>query len=287
MRIANLDGRAVLLGAERALDVERASSGRFGADPQAVWPVWSELLAWGTDIDVDAHPDADAFTTADLLAPVPRPSQVFAIGLNYADHAAEARMQLPENPLVFTKFQSSIVGPDVDVRLTSDHVDWEVELVAVIGAGGRDIPLDRAWDAIAGFTVGQDLSDRIVQNWGRPAQFSLGKSMAGFGPTGPAVVSLDEVRAANDPSNLRLTTSVIEDGVTTVLQDGTSSDMIFSIPDLVSRLSAIVELLPGDLVFTGTPSGVGMGREPQRFLKSGQTLVSEIEGLGTITQRLV
>jgi len=289
MRIANLTGRAVLLADARALDVERASGGRFGADPQSVWNDWAAFRAWAASIDPAAHPDSAAFDPVDLGAPVPRPSQVFGVGLNYADHAAESKMELPEHPLVFTKFPSSLTGPAVTVRLSGDRVDWEAELVAVIGRGGRDIRQSNGWDAVAGLTVGQDLSDRTVQSWGKPAQFNLGKSFPGYAPTGPAVVTLDEVRAAADPDALGITCRIAdaEGGVFRTLQDGTSRDMIFKVPRLVAELSAIVELLPGDLIFTGTPSGVGMGRDPQIFLTPGQCMVTEIEALGTIEQRFV
>lgn len=212
---------------------------------------------------------------------------VVAIGLNYADHAAEASMELPENPLVFTKFPSSLTGADATVRLTGDRVDWEAELVVVIGRGGRDIPKDEAWDAVAGLTVGQDISDRTVQNWGKPAQFNLGKSFENYAPTGPAVVTLDELRSAgHDPAALRIHCEIADEpgGAPRTLQDGTTADLIFPVDELVARLSAIVELRPGDIIFTGTPSGVGLGRTPQVFLQPGQRLTTEIEGLGTIRQ---
>lgn len=290
MRIANLQGRSTLLSGSTGLDVERASGGRFGADPQTPWSDWAGFMAWASTVDVAGHADAQPFDERDLLAPVPNPSQVFAIGLNYADHAAESSMEVPENPLVFTKFPSSLAGSDVTVRLTGDRVDWETELVVVIGSGGRDIPNAEAWDAVAGLTVGQDISDRTVQNWGKPPQFSLGKSFQNFAPTGPAVVTIDEIRSAgHDPDALRIHCEVVDEegGEPRTLQDGTSADLIFPVADLVARLSAIVELRPGDLIFTGTPAGVGLGRTPQVFLKPGQRLTSEIEGLGTIRQTFV
>ena len=268
MRIANLGGRAVLLNGDstRAVDVERVS-GTFTSDPHDVYVHWAEFVTWGAGIDVDGHPDAVDVDRRELSAPVPRPAQVFGIGLNYAEHAAESRMDLPEHPLVFTKFPSSITGPDVTVHLSGDRVDWEAELVVVIGTGGRNISEADAWDAIAGLTVGQDISDRTVQSRGAPAQFNLGKSFAGFGPTGPAVVTLDDVRATADPDALAISCRVSDEdgGEERVLQDGTT----------------------GDLIFTGTPSGVGLGRDPQVFLRHGQRLTTEIEGLGAIVQRFV
>ncbi len=289
MRIANLKGRAVLVAGDQALDVEQASEGRFEADPQSVWKDWPAFSSWGASVDPAGHARSASFDRADLGAPVPRPSQVFGIGLNYADHAREAQLEVPEHPLVFTKFPSSLSGPAATVRLSSDRVDWEAELVVVIGSGGRDIAESNGWDAVAGLTVGQDLSDRTVQNWGKPAQFNLGKSFQGYAPTGPAVVTLDEVRAAADPDALSISCRIAddEDSELRTLQDGTTGDLIFTVPRLVAELSAIVELFPGDLVFTGTPAGVGMGRNPQVFLKPGQRLVTEIEAIGTVEQRFV
>jgi 2-keto-4-pentenoate hydratase/2-oxohepta-3-ene-1,7-dioic acid hydratase in catechol pathway len=283
MRIANQGGRAVLLGQRKALDVATASEGRFGPDPMSVYRAWAAFRDWAATVDVDAAPAAQPVEVAGLDAPVPAPEQVFAIGLNYADHAKETGMALPEHPLVFTKFPSSLTGPESTVRLSGDRVDWEAELVVVVGDGGRDLPA--SWDAVAGLTVGQDLSDRTVQNRGDRPQFGLGKSFAGYGPTGPAVVTIDELRDGHDLDALRIGCRVSEDGgEERVLQDGTTADLVFSVPELVHRLSAVVELRPGDLIFTGTPSGVGLGRTPQEFLKPGQVLTTEIEGLGTIRQ---
>ncbi|WP_223622874.1 fumarylacetoacetate hydrolase family protein [Microbacterium sp. EST19A] len=284
MRIANLAGRLVLVEGERALDVETASAGAFGADPAAVFDRWAEFTAWADAVDVATAEGTAAFASADLGAPSPRPRQVIGVGLNYADHAAEAGLPIPEHPVVFTKFASSIAGPDISVRLPGDTVDWEAELVVVIGRGGRSIPIAEAWERIAGFTVGQDLSERTVQWQGTPAQFSMGKSFEGFAPIGPAIVSVDELA---DPDRLAVSTTIIgADGTETRVQDGSTAQLIFPVAELVSRLSETVELLPGDVIFTGTPPGVGAGMKPNRYLVAGETLVTEIEGLGRITQRL-
>lgn len=283
MRIANLAGRLVLIEDDRALDVESASEHRFGADPALIFSEWDAFAGWADGIEVTTHPDAATFAAAELGAPSPRPRQVIGVGLNYADHAAEAGLPIPEHPVVFTKFASAIAGPDVDVRLPGDTVDWEAELVVVIGRGGRDIPESEARDRIAGYTVGQDLSERTVQWQGAPAQFSIGKSFENFAPTGPVIVTLDEFA---DSDALAISATIIgADGTETRVQNGSTDKLIFAIGDLVSRLSVIVELLPGDLIFTGTPPGVGAGMNPKRFLIAGETLVTEIEGIGTITQR--
>lgn len=286
MRIGNLKGRLVLIDGDFASDVASTSGGRFSSDAQAVYARWDEFREWARDQDVAAG--GNRFEQSELGPAVPRPPQVFAIGLNYARHAGESGFDVPENPVVFTKFVSSFTGADVDVVLTGDRVDWEAELVAVIGEGGRNIPEADGWSHIAGLTVGQDLSDRTIQFWGNPPQFSLGKSPAGFTPIGPWVVSVDEVAAGQDVNALGIRCVLTDDdGTERVLQDGNTRDLIFTLPALVARLSTIVELLPGDIIFTGTPEGVGIGRDPQEFLRPGQTLHTEIEGIGSIRQRFI
>ncbi|WP_103335208.1 fumarylacetoacetate hydrolase family protein [Amycolatopsis sp. CA-126428] len=275
MRIANLDGRLVLLTEDGAVDVERASGQRFSADPHAVYARWDEFASWAADAPVTG---AEAFDEAGLRAPSPTPAQVFGVGLNYRDHAAEAGLGLPGSPAVFTKFPSCLTGPYGEVALTGSTVDWEVELVAVIGREARNVPAEHGWDHVAGLTAGQDLSDRAVQLAGPAPQFSLGKSAPGFGPTGPWLVTSDEFA---DRDNLELGCAVNGESV----QKGRTSDLIFSVPELVARLSAILPLLTGDVIFTGTPSGVGMARSPQRFLAAGDDLVTTIEGIGTMRHR--
>ncbi len=209
---------------------------------------------------------------------MPWPRQVFAVALNYRPHADEAGYQIPSAPLIFTKFPSCISGPDSTVALPGGKVDWEIEVVAVVGRGGRSIPRTLAWDALAGLTVGQDLSERELQLAGRPAQFSMGKSHRGFGPTGPVVVTPDEFPNRDDVAfECRL------DGE--VMQSGRTSEMIFPVDALVAELSAVCELLPGDLIFTGTPAGIGHRRTPPRYLQPGETLTSQVDGIGEITQR--
>lgn len=289
MRIANLSGRAVLLGNGVALDIENSSDGQFTNSPNEIYLRWNEFREWAKSIDVDSHNSAQGFEERDLLTPVPRPAQIFAVGLNYADHATEANLGFPTDPIIFTKFGSSLTGPTATVDLSSDTVDWEAELVVVIGNGGRLIAQTDAWNHIAGLTVGQDLSDRTVQMWGPPAQFSLGKSFEGYAPVGPSVVTPDELSRSHSPNNLRISCSIQESkgSESRTLQDGRTSSMIFSIAQIISRLSLVVELYPGDLIFTGTPAGVGMGRTPKEYLRPGQILTTEIEGIGIIRQTFV
>jgi 2-keto-4-pentenoate hydratase/2-oxohepta-3-ene-1,7-dioic acid hydratase in catechol pathway len=278
MRIANIDGRLALVTGELALDVERASGGRFPADPDLVLQRWSEFSAWAAGRSVD---DGEPFTVAQVGPPLRRPAQIFAIGLNYRAHVEEAGVrQAPSTPAVFTKFVTSLAGPYETVHLPSDQVDWEVELVAVIGERAYQVAERDAWRHVAGLTVGQDLSERAVQLSGPVPQFSLGKSFPGFSPIGPVLVTPDEF---SDPDDLGLRCGLGEE----VLQDGRTKDMIFSVPQLVARLSAVLPLLPGDLIFTGTPSGVGMGRDPKRYLVPGSTLVSTVEGIGELRNPLV
>ncbi|MFE7116327.1 fumarylacetoacetate hydrolase family protein [Streptomyces sp. NPDC057654] len=277
MRIANLSGRLVLLHEGKAVDVERASGGLFAAEPQAVYGRWAEFRDWAATADLS---DGVPFSPQDLGAPAPSPRQVLAIGLNYRDHAAESGFGTPEGlPPVFTKFATSISGPVTEVALPpGGHTDWEVELVAVIGREARHVAEADAWDYVAGLTVGQDISERVSQLAGPAPQFSLGKSFPGFAPLGPSLVTTDEFDNRDD---LELRCAINGEEV----QKGHTRDLIFSVPALVSRLSAVLPLLPGDILFTGTPAGVGLGRTPQRWLAPGDELVTTIEGIGELRQR--
>ena len=273
MRIANLAGRAVLLVGNGAVDIHKASQGLFSPDPQALYDRWEEVRAWRTEAEPEPYQDTD------LGPPVPAPRQVFAIGVNYREHAAEADVDVAERapwPPTFTKFPSCLTGPFARVALPDGLVDWEVELVVVIGRRANRVTAGDAWSHIAGLTVGQDLSERITQLSGpAPQQYSLGKSYLGFGPIGPAVVTLDEFA---DPGDLGIGCELGGES----MQDARTSEMIFSVPELVERLSAVTTLFPGDLIFTGTPAGIGATRTPARFLQPGDELISRIEGIGTM-----
>jgi 2,4-didehydro-3-deoxy-L-rhamnonate hydrolase len=282
MRIANHDGRLVLVSAagedtEVGVDVETASGGKFSADPQAAYENWDQFRDWAADVSADA---SVSIVRALLGPPVPKPRQVFAIGLNYHEHAAESKMTGAAVPPTFTKFPTCLTGPYARVELPDGHVDWEVELVAVIGRATRRVSESRAWEHVAGLTIGQDLSERVSQLIPPAPQFSLAKSFPGFGPTGPAVVTPDELA---DRDDLAIWCEL--DGET--MQDARTSQMILNVPQLVAHLSSVLTLLPGDIIFTGTPSGVGQARDPQRFITPGCTLVSGIEGLGQIETKFV
>jgi 2,4-didehydro-3-deoxy-L-rhamnonate hydrolase len=283
MRIANLSGRLVVVsgdpGAEVAYDVEKHSGGKFGPDPQAVYDDWAEFVAWAATATWE---DGTAVDHNDLGAPTPRPRQVLAVGLNYTEHAVESGLPVPEGePPIFTKFQSCLIGPRGDISFPAgSHTDWEVELVAVIGKTARRVAVDDALDYVAGYTIGQDVSERILQLAATPPQFSLGKSLPGFGPLGPWVVTLDEFA---DPNDLALGCDINGE----VVQDSRTSQLIFSVSALVTKLSAAMTLWPGDIIFTGTPSGVGLGRNPQRWLADGDVLTTTIEGIGQLQHRFV
>ncbi|OBJ90428.1 fumarylacetoacetate hydrolase family protein [Mycobacterium sp. 1245852.3] len=266
MRLAMVAGRLALVRGDRLVDL----SG-FGDDPMAAFERWDAFIDWARTCDGRDEP----LDLQRLGPPVPRPRQVFAIALNYPPHAAEAGYQPPADPLVFTKFPTCLTGPYATVELPGDKVDWEVELVVVIGAGGYRISEDRAWQHVGALTVGQDLSDRHTQMLGAPPQFSLAKSFPGFGPIGPVLVSPDEL---SDPNDLEIVGEL--NGA--VVQQARTKDMIFAIPELVGRISAICPLLPGDLIFTGTPAGVGNRMTPPRYLRPGDELVSRVEGIGEL-----
>jgi 2-keto-4-pentenoate hydratase/2-oxohepta-3-ene-1,7-dioic acid hydratase in catechol pathway len=279
VRIANLSGRAVLVQGENgAIDIAGASDGRFGPDPQSLFEDWTAFVEWASALERADAKASESFTVEELGAPVPRPRQVFAIGLNYAEHAAEAGYPPDSMPVTFTKFPSSIVGPDTVVALPEGHVDWEVELVVVIGREAHKVDRESAWDHVAGLTIGQDLSERITQLQGSAPQFSLGKSFPGFGPTGPWLVTPDEFA---DRDDLAISCSLSDEG----MQSSRTSMMLYDVPELLVRLSAVCPLLPGDIIFSGTPSGIGNRRTPQRFIGPDDVLVSDIEGIGTLTTR--
>lgn len=276
MRIANLAGRLVLLADGTAVDVENASASRFGPDPQGVYENWAEFRDWARTADLTA---GTLYQPEYLGSPAPAPRQLLAIGLNYRAHADEAGFDAPDLlPPVFTKFATAITGPVTRVHLPEGgHTDWEVELVVVIGKPAYQVAPETAWDHVAGLTAGQDLSERITQMTGPAPQFGLGKSFPGFAPMGPCLVTPDEF---TDRDDLDLWCTVNGEQV----QKGRTADLIFPVPELIARLSMILPLLPGDVIFTGTPAGVGIGRSPQRFLAPGDELVSHIEGIGELRQ---
>ncbi|MBS1676223.1 MAG: fumarylacetoacetate hydrolase family protein [Actinobacteria bacterium] len=277
MRIASLKGRAAIVDGDVAHDLAVVSGGEFGADPSDLYGRWDALREWAAAAELGG---GTPYKEADLGCPVPRPPQVFALAVNYQDHAAEASIEAPEHPLVFTKFPTSISGPFAPIELSTNRADWEVELVVVLGRPAWQVPVEEAWDHVAGLTVGQDISERRMQFRKPFPHLSVAKSLPGFGPIGPVVVTADEL---DDPDALHLSCSVNGE----LMQDGSTADLIFGVAALIAEISAAVKMLPGDLIFTGTPAGTGSTRDPRRYLEPGDVVESRIEGIGTIRNECV
>ncbi len=278
MKLANIKGRAHWVTPQGGVDIAHASDGRFAADMKSLLGELQELKAWllSAELTFDATLSIGALDKEleRLDAPLSNPSQIFAVGLNYSMHGAEVEMAIPDQPMIFTKFQSSIGAPSARVALPTQTCDWEVELVAVIGKGGRNITKANALAHVAGFCVGQDYSERALQMANQPPQFSLAKSYPNFAPIGPWITTAEEV----DPASLTIRCRHQD----AVLQDGHTSQMIFDVPTLIAYLSGICELRTGDLIFTGTPAGVGLGYNPPRYIQNGWVIESSIEGLGRL-----
>jgi 2-keto-4-pentenoate hydratase/2-oxohepta-3-ene-1,7-dioic acid hydratase in catechol pathway len=281
LRLANLKGRAQFIvgdiASPRAIDVATASNNSLSADPMQCFAHWDALKKLAATLDAST---GSPVAIADLSCPVPQPRQMFAVGLNYRKHAAEMGSPLPPLPLVFAKFQSSLNSPTGNIEIQSETVDYESELVIIVGKGGRNIVEAAAWDHIAGLCAGQDVSDRGLQYMGTPPQFSLGKSRVGYSPIGPWVTDMSNNDKRDD---LQLGCTVNGEQ----RQDTQTSDMIFGIAHIVSYMSTIVELFPGDVIYTGSPFGVGHGRKPQVYLKPGDVVETTLEGVGTITNRCI
>ena len=275
MKLANVNGRAALVVGDRVADLATVSGGRFGHDPMSVYDDWDALVEFAPTVKEGTA----QLDEADLRNPVPRPRQVFAIGINYRSHAEEANMALPEVPAVFTKFPTSLAGPYDDVEVFGPAIDWEAELVAVIGRPADRVAEADAWSVVAGLSVGQDISDRHLQ-FAAGAQFSLGKSRRGYGPIGPWLVTSDEL---SNPDDLAVGCSLNGEK----MQEARTSDLIFGVPRLIAELSGVLPLLPGDVIFTGTPAGIGAVRQPPRFIQPGDVLETWVEGVGNLRNRFV
>jgi 2-keto-4-pentenoate hydratase/2-oxohepta-3-ene-1,7-dioic acid hydratase in catechol pathway len=275
MKIANVSGRAHLVADGRLVDVEKASGGRLPADPTAL------MATLDTVGELPVPDDAPPLEGATLGPPVPRPSKIIAIGLNYRGHAEESGLDLPEQPVVFAKLPSSLAGPTDDIVIPGgrSRVDWEAELVLVIGRRGRHVAEADAWSHVAGVTGGQDISDREEQ-FRALRQFTMAKSFDTYSPLGPVVTTTDELPNPDD-----LAVSCRLDGET--VQSSRTGDLIFPVPALIAWLSRICTLEPGDLVYTGTPAGVGDGRKPPRYLAPGNVVETEIEGVGSMRNTCV
>jgi len=240
------------------------------------------LLASGSGWREAAGLDGDRLPAAgaDLATPIPNPEKIFCIGLNYRAHAEEAGLDLPDHPAVFSKYNRALIGPEDPISLPPESrlVDWEAELAIVIGAVGRRLDEADALNAVAGYTVANDVSMRDWQR--RTGQWLQGKTFEGATPVGPVLVTADEV---GDPSALTIHCAL--DGET--MQEADTSDLIFGPAAIVSYLSSFITLSPGDLIMTGTPSGIGSTRKPPRFIEAGNVLATTIAGIGELRNEAI
>jgi 2-keto-4-pentenoate hydratase/2-oxohepta-3-ene-1,7-dioic acid hydratase in catechol pathway len=275
--------RLGLLLGDRVIDVAEASGGSLPKDMLGFIDGGTAALEAARRLAESAPKDAGKLAEIRLLAPLPRPARnIVCVGLNYSEHAAESRVTqgLPEHPVYFTKPPSTVIGPEAPIPWhgpLSRRVDWEVELVVVIGRMGKDIPEDEALDHVFGYTVGNDVTARDLQ--ARHQQWYKGKGLDGFCPLGPWIVTRDEIP---DPQAVRLALRV--NGVTK--QDASASDMIFGVAKLIAVWSAGMTLEPGDLLMTGTPSGVGFARQPPEYLQPGDVVEAEIDAIGVLRNKV-
>ena len=275
-KLGTVGGKAVLIKDDHYFDVASLSNGAISSDSVEALKFQSELSEL---YDTLSGENATGnLSEIELGNPVPKSPNCYAVGLNYRKHAEESGMDIPEVPMIFTKHTSCFVGPKANVEMRSDYVDWEVELVVVIGKEGKNISKENALEHVAGLCVGQDISDRPTQFATTPAMFNLGKSFDTYGPMGPALVSLDLLKNCE---NLDIECKLNGETV----QKSNTSDLIFNVSSIISYLSEIVSLSIGDTIWTGTPSGVGIASG--KFLKDGDVLTSSIEGLGSMENKCV
>ena len=275
-KLGTVGGKAVLIKDDHYFDVASLSNGAISSDSVEALKFQSELSEL---YDTLSGENATGnLSEIELGNPVPKSPNCYAVGLNYRKHAEESGMDIPEVPMIFTKHTSCFVGPKANVEMRSDYVDWEVELVVVIGKEGKNISKENALEHVAGLCVGQDISDRPTQFATTPAMFNLGKSFDTYGPMGPALVSLDLLKNCE---NLDIECKLNGETV----QKSNTSDLIFNVSSIISYLSEIVSLNIGDTIWTGTPSGVGIASG--KFLKDGDVLTSSIEGLGSMENKCV
>ncbi|MFD6058965.1 fumarylacetoacetate hydrolase family protein [Rhodococcus wratislaviensis] len=276
MKLANIRGRACAVDGERLVDLNRVSGGELPDDPMAyVQPSLIERAR----LVLAENPNVETFTAelSDYGPPVPRPGKILAVALNFYDHAVESKREVPNEPAVFPKLTSSICGPfdPIEVPDTCTMIDYEAEVVVVVGKQMRGVAAADVWDHLVGVTAGQDISDRFEQRRPPLGQFSLAKSYDTFSPIGPVMATLDEV---SDLNNIALSGHLSGQQV----QHGTTERLIYSIPELVEWTCRYVTLEPGDLIFTGTPEGVGTRREPPLYLVDGMVLETYVAEVGTM-----
>ena len=239
---------------------------------ESLWHKGRQVLDWANNSSGDFLLDESQVR---IRAPISNPPKLICVALNYQAHADETGVEAPNEPMLFSKFPSVIVGPGDAIKIPrqSDQVDYEIELAAVIGIGGRHIPEENALNHVFGYTIMNDVSCREYQR--RWSQWLVGKSFDTFAPMGPSIVTADEVP---DPHNLSMVLSINGD----VMQSSSTSDMIFNIPRLIAFASSIFTLESGDVLLTGTPPGVGAARQPPRWIRPGDLIQMEIDTLGTL-----
>ena len=274
-KLGSFSGKAILIKDDNYYDIDTISNGDIASNSIEALSVTDKLNQLNEKLD-NFEPTGN-INNINLDPPVV-PRNVFAVGLNYKKHAEESNMQIPSFPMVFTKHSTCISGPKSDICMKSDMVDYEAELVFVIGKGGKDISKEDAWQHVAGLCVGQDISDRPVQFHATPPQFNLGKSFDTFGPIGPYLVSTD---LFDNKESLKLQCWVNDE----LRQETLTNDLIFDIPYLISYISEFITLNTGDVIFTGTPEGVGATQG--KFLKDGDILKTTIEGIGTLENKCI
>ena len=278
------DGKGPRLGAlkggDAVVDLTAASQGKLPADMRAFLEQGEDALQLASEL-VDGAAATLTLDDVVLLPPISNPSKIVAIGLNYMDHCREQGHEPPTTPVIFTKFVTSIVGPGDEIRwdpALTQQVDYEAELAVVIGKSARRVSAADAFDYVAGYTVCNDVSARDLQF--SDGQWVRGKSLDTFCPLGPCLVTRDEIP---DPQNLAIKATL--NGV--VLQDSNTAEMIFTVDTLIEFASNAFTLLPGDVIITGTPHGVGVFREPKVFMHNGDTITVEIAKIGQLTNRCV
>ena len=274
-KLGSNSGRAIFIKDDKYYDVNTISNGDISSNSLKALSDTEKLSQLYINLN-DYEPSGDLSDIS--LDPPIIPINVFAVGLNYKKHAEESNLEIPPFPMIFTKHSTCISGPKSDICMKSDMVDYEAELVFVIGKGGKDISKEDAWQHVAGLCVGQDISDRPVQFHATPPQFNLGKSFDTFGPIGPYLVSTD---LFDNKESLKLQCWVNDE----LRQETFTNDLIFDIPYLISYISEFITLNTGDVIFTGTPEGVGATQG--KFLKDGDILKTTIEGIGTLENKCV
>jgi 2,4-didehydro-3-deoxy-L-rhamnonate hydrolase len=248
----------------------------FGRIQEDLFVPMGDDMARFLDTGIFRDGPAVPLASVELTAPIPRPGKVICVGLNYRDHAEETGQAIPEEPVLFSKFANSVVGPGADVVVPSivTQPDFEAELAVVIGRRASDVSISDAVDYVGGYTCANDVSARDLQF--HSSQWLLGKAIDSFLPLGPWLVTPDEV---GDPGNVAIGCSIEDD----VVQDSSTDQMIFGVAELIAFISRTITLDPGDVIATGTPPGVGMAREPQRWLRDGERMTVEIEKIGALT----